>query len=180
MALIIVIGIIAPEPEAKPESGGTQDSIQTIEETPPVPVYDPNEAGTSRLEPAPFGLPIVHDDIEIRILAVVRGWEDGGLFNNPDPEHEWIAVRINLKYIAPPDDTKRYSVSDFRITGSQGLIYDEWFTPDTEKPLNSGEFFGGAEISGDIVQQVRQDDSNLVLIYSPAFKGSRYISLEAP
>ena len=46
--------------------------------------------------------------------------------------------------------------------------------------LNSGEFFGGSEVIGSIVREIHKDDRDLVLIFSPSFAGSRYLSLEDP
>ena len=90
-------------------------------------------------------------------------------------------VKLRLRNQGDPDKTKRYHTSDFRIVGSRGIIYDDWFiTPNTGLNLGSGEFFGGGEVDGNIVQQVHQDDDELTLIYTPAFRGSRYLSIEKP
>ena len=149
---------------------------------------DPDESskdiilGTDRLNPVPLYSSVVHSKIEITVMEVTRGWDAGtvgGLFASvPDDNHEWIAVRLRLRSLVAKDETDRYSPTEFRITGSRGIIYDEIFTPDTDLPLKSGEFFGGGEIIGDVVQQVHKEDGQLVLIYSPIFEGSRYLSLE--
>ena len=104
-----------------------------------------------------------------------------GPFASLDSDHEWVVVRLHIKNPGSADKTQRYNTLDFRIVGKRGIIYDDWFpAPSTDTPLDSGEFFGGGEVPGDIVQQVHIDDGDLVLIYSPSFQGSRYLSLEKP
>ena len=76
------------------------------------------------------------------------------------------------------DEPDHFNELYFRITGKRGIIYDDIFTPNTDNPLGSGDFFGGGEITGDVVREIHKNDGELVLIYSPTFKGSRYLSLD--
>lgn len=148
-------------------------------QAPPTPTSIPS--GESRSEPAPYGYPVVHSGIEVTVLDVTRGIDLPDIFTPLDEGNEWVVVNLRLRNQGDPDKTKRYHTSDFRIVGSRGIIYDDWFiTPNTGSNLGSGEFFGGGEVEGNIVQQVHQDDADLTLIYAPAFRGSRYLSIEKP
>ena len=62
------------------------------------------------------------------------------------------------------------------MVGSRGVIYDDWVsTPRGD--LGSGEVFGGGVVEGTVIRQVHKDDTDLVLIYSPTFRGSVYLAL---
>jgi hypothetical protein len=184
LALIIVLAIVVPTGKDRKPSDG-QPSAVSVPNSPtstltpvPTPAYRPDRAGRSRSDPAPFGLPVVHRNIEITVLRVDRSWSGASLLSSLNPDQEWIAISLRLKNLGNPDKTENYNPLYFRVTGARGIIYDKWLTPETLNPLKSGEFFGGAELTGDIVQQVHKDDTNLVLIYSQPLLGSRYLSLE--
>ena len=75
------------------------------------------------------------------------------LFFEPSEGHEWVAVTLRLRNVGSGrDETDYYNDFEFRITGKRGIIYDDILSPDTDRPLGSGEFFGGGEITGDIVR----------------------------
>jgi hypothetical protein len=61
--------------------------------------------------------------------------------------------------------------------GSEGTIYDNTGC-DNGNLLESGELFGGGAASGDIICEVDQADTNLVLIWSADWGVSQYFSLE--
>ena len=179
LTFLIVVGILAPAPDDA-ETGFIEVAESTIapaDKQLAQPEYQPNTAGESKSEPAPFGLPIIHKEMEVEVTGVVRGWQADTSFFSTDEGHEWVLVFLRLKNLGSEDKTKSYNRIYFRVTGAKGLIYDKILVPETPYPIGSGEFFGGAEISGDIVQQVRKDDTDLILIYSPPFQGSRFLSL---
>ena len=157
-------------------SGSGTDDRKNLSEPPP------DTLGATRSNPVPRGSSVTHENIEVTIFEMVRGWDqensDSIFASPPDDGYEWVVVRLLLRNVGEKDLTENYSSTSFRITGARGVIYDELFTPDTNIPLGSGEFFGGGEVVGDIVQQVHVDDDDLVLIYSPIFEGSTYLSLE--
>ena len=144
----------------------------------PTPIPD----GKKRTEPVPYGHPIVHSGIEITILEVTRGWYANTVtYESPDAGNEWVVIELRLRNVGDANKTEYYSVINFRLTGRQSVIYEESLfdrTPDPDYPLGSGEFFGGAEVTGEIVLQVNKEDRDLVLIYPPPFSGARYMSLE--
>lgn len=161
-------------------SSAAQADALSSDSAPPTPT--PIPSGESRSEPVPYGYPVVHSGIEVTVLDVTRGVDLPDIFTPLDEGNEWVVVKLRLRNQGDPDKTRRYHTSDFRIVGKRGVIYDDWFiTPNTGSNLGSGEFFGGGgEVAGNIVQQVHQDDGELTLIYSPAFRGSRYLLIQKP
>jgi len=54
-----------------------------------------------------------------------------------------------------------------------------FFLSTLDDALESGEFFGGAEVTGRIVQEAGIGESDLILIWDPGLGSSaRYLSLE--
>lgn len=180
VVLIVVGAVISPSSGEGTENtapiGKAMEKVVT--QPKPSPTYNPLRAGKDKLAPTPYGQPVIHHDIEVVVTDVVRGWSGGGPFINLDPDHEWVVVSLQLRNLGAANKTKRYNPLEFRLTGARGVIYDKWLTPDSASPLGSGEFFGGATVTGSIIQQVHTQDTDLVLIYSPPFQGSRYLSLE--
>ncbi len=171
LPLGIIISIVGGSDE--PATLGPTDAPGELQDT-------TGNLGTVPTNPVPFGTPVVHSGIEITVLEVRRNYPESMLFFEPKEGHEWITVTLRLRNVGSSrDETDHYNSSEFRITGSRGVIYDTLLTPDTDTPLGSGEFFGGGEVTGDVVQEVAIGDSDLVLIYSPPFEGSRYLSLES-
>ena len=85
---------------------------------------------------------------------------------------------LRLEAVGDPNKSYRYNTSEFRLVGDKGVIYDNWITvPNSD--MGSGEFFGGSNVEANVVRQIHKDDTNIVLIYSPAFGGSRYLALES-
>ena len=140
---------------------------------------DRTDIGKSPTAPFAYGVPIVHAGIEVTVLEVRRDYPEDAPFFEVKEEHEWIAVTLRLRNVGGSrDEPDHYNELYFRITGKRGVIYDDIFTPNTDNPLGSGDFFRDGEITGDIVREIHKDDGELVLIYSPTFEGSRYLSLE--
>ena len=172
----VLITAFGSTPSTATSANRTAEPTAVLSPTPtPIP------SGKTRSEPIPYGYSTIHSGIEIAVLDVTRGANlSDSLFASLDEGHEWVIVKLRVANPGSPDKTQRYNTLDFRIVGKKGVVYDDWFTPDTDTSLGSGEFFGGGEVVGDIVQQVDEDDSELVLIYSPSLRGSRYLSLEKP
>ena len=126
----------------------------------------------------PRGYSITHDDFRVTIVDVTYSSSEGGIFTSLEENHVWAIVDLRLEAIGDPNRSYSYNTIHFRLVGDMGVIYDEWaFVPDGD--IGSGEVFGGAIVEGSIIRQVHEDDTNLVLIFSPPFGGSRYLALEA-
>ena len=164
-------GATSDDPVASRESGAPAESAKS----PPTPA----DMGKSPTNPLAYGVPIVHRGMEVSVLDVKRNHPTPSTFFEPKEEHEWVTVTLRVRNVdGDRDKAKHYNHLDFRITGRRGLIYDNIFAPNTDTPLGAGEFFGGGEVTGDVVREVHKDDGELVLIFTQTFHGSRYLSLE--
>ena len=162
--------------------GDTDNPAVSTEATSPeraASTPDRADLGKSPTSPFEYGVPVVHRDIEVTVLDVKRNHPTPSTFFEPKEEHQWVTVTLRVRNVDDDrEKAKHYNDLDFRITGRRAVIYDDIFTPNTDTPLGSGEFFGGGEVTGDVVREVHKDDSELVLIFTKTFHGSRYLSLE--
>ena len=168
----MVIVTPTPRPTAVPP---TATSVPT-----PIP---PSLAGMAYQNPAELGEAVVADNnIEITAVGVTRGaWptiQQANRYNDPPREgYQYILVHAQAKNLGPSDLTKKISLSDFRVTGSSGVIYQNASVAiDTTL---KGEFFGGGVLEGDIPYEIPMDESNLILIYDSGDEtAARWLALE--
>ncbi len=173
MLLVIITAVVSSVGNDEPEVSVAGD---TSPQAPPSTLDVPD--GKTRTSPLPRGYSITHDDFKITILDVIYSTEEGGLFTSLEENHLWAIVGLRLEATGDPNRSHSYNTINFRLVGDMGVIYDEWaFVPDGD--IGSGEVFGGAKVEGSVIRQVHEDDTNLVLIFSPAFGGSRYLALES-
>ena len=134
--------------------------------------------GTERTNRVPLGYSVTHNNLKITVLEFFYIADDGGLFAILEENHRWSRVNMQIEAVGGPNQTYRYNTKDFRLVGDRGVIYDDWvLAPDGD--MGSGELFGGGKLQTGIIRQVHKDDTNMVLIYSPGFAGSRYLALES-
>ena len=134
--------------------------------------------GTERTNPVPLGYSVTHNNLKITVLEFFYIADVGGLFAILEENHRWSRVNMQIEAVGGPNQTYRYNTKDFRLVGDRGVIYDDWvLAPDGD--MGSGELFGGGKLQTGIIRQVHKDDTNMVLIFSPGFAGSRYLALES-
>ena len=107
----------------------------------------------------------------------------------------WLVIEVQLRNVGNPNQTRIFKPTHFKVAGGSGAIYEvadvppkkqrKWhsFAERWEKHLgkrylDSGEFFGGSELTGHLIARVAPEDDDLVLIYSPVSRESRYLSLK--
>lgn len=175
MAIVIIVIVISAlaggggsdEPEVNVADDGATGSPSDTAEVPD---------GKEKTNPLPRGYSIVHNDLRLTILDASYSTSEQGVFTSLEEDHIWATVKLRIEALGDPNDTFTYNTIDFRLVGDRGIIYDDWaFVPDGD--MGSGEFFGGSEVETSVIRQIHEDESNVVLIYSPAFKGSRYLAL---
>ena len=155
---------------AVPTATATNTPVPTATATPVVP------DGKSRTAPIPRGQSVTHDDFKLTITDVSYSTAGEGFFAELEEGHVWAYVSLRIESTGDPDKTYSYNTINFRMVGSRGVIYDDWVsTPRGD--LGSGEVFGGGVVEGTVIRQVHKDDTDLVLIYSPTFRGSVYLAL---
>ena len=134
--------------------------------------------GKERTNPLPLGYSVTHNNLKITILEFFYIADEGGLFATLEENHRWSRVNLRIEAVGNSNQTYRYNTKDFRLVGDRGVIYDDWvLAPDGD--MGSGELFGGGTLQTGIIRQVHKDDTNMVLIFSPGFAGSRYLALES-
>ena len=158
--------VVSVVPEAEVGPMGSESDLSKVPD------------GTERTNPVPLGYSVTHNNLKITILEFFYIADDGGLFAILEENHRWSRVNMQIEAVGGPNQTYRYNTKDFRLVGDRGVIYDDWvLAPDGD--MGSGELFGGGKLQTGIIRQVHKDDTNMVLIYSPGFAGSRYLALES-
>ena len=178
---LLVVVVVLMFLYAWPVSETTVVSVVTVAESGPMgSESDLSKVpdGTERTNPVPLGYSVTHNNLKITILEFFYIADDGGLFAILEENHRWSRVNMQIEAVGGPNQTYRYNTKDFRLVGDRGVIYDDWvLAPDGD--MGSGELFGGGKLQTGIIRQVHKDDTNMVLIYSPGFAGSRYLALES-
>ena len=134
--------------------------------------------GKERTRPLPMGHAITHNDLNVTVLDVSYSSEQNGTFASIEDDHVWAVVKLRIEAVGDPNKAFGYNTIDFRLVGDRGVVYQDWAQA-PQIDMGSGEFFGGANLEATVVRKVHEDDENMVLIYSPAFKESRFFALEA-
>lgn len=153
-----------------------------LRNTPPSPTLV--SPGLTYHNPAPLGGAVVADnDIEITVLNVMRGaWSEVQQANRGDllrKGYQYVLIQAQAKNLGPADKIKEIGTSDFHVTGSRGVIYGYGFHRSCAGKPFRGEFFGGGTIEGELVFEVPEDETNLILIYDPGVEStSRWLALE--
>ena len=146
------------------------------------------DIGLERNTPAPRTEKVITEDWEISVLEVIRGDEAWAMvyetnkFNDPPEEGmEYIAVKIQARYIGIEDRAENIDNSSFKTTGSASVLYDRPYVigPDPELSVS---LFPGGEYVGWVIVQAAKGETGLMLVFEPLFdisnKNQRFISLE--
>jgi len=168
---IVVVGIIlffvgvftTPTPEGV--------SPTPPSETPPAT----SEVGKSRLNPVPFGSSLTYGDQRVTVLGSQQLTEID--WSSPDEGNVYLAVKIKVDFLGDPSKTNYLSKSDFDVVGNSGYVYEyEWFV-DTATPLEGGDYYGGATTSGDLVYEISQNETDMVLIWHCGLLAERFLEI---
>ena len=170
----IIMAVLATGGDGDEREAGVADN----ESTGSSPGVDGVPDGAERTNPLPRGHSIAHDGLELTVLDVSYSSEENGSYAPLENRHVWAIVKLRLKAVGDPNKSHSYNTIDFRLVGDRGVIYNDWVEA-PKSDMGSGEFFGGANVEANVVRQVHEDDDNIVLIYSPAFEESRFLSLES-
>ncbi len=153
--ILAVVGVVV---------GVTQEAPPTV------------EVGESRLNPIPFGSSVTYVDEQVTVVNSKRVTEIG--WSTPDAGNIFLIVNVKVDFLGDPTEKKHYlSTSEFRVVDSGGHIYDAEWLVETDAPLKSGEFYGGATTSGDLVYEVEGQETNLVLIWNCGLGVDRYFEI---
>ena len=145
-------------------------------------------AGKERITPASREDKAITEDWEFSIKEVVRGddalkkVQEANQFNElPADGFEYIAVKIQVRYISVEDKAANIDKYFFKTTGSENVLYDAPSVVDPNPSLNASLYPGG-EYEGWVVLQVARLETGIILVFEPLFDFSgnnrRFISLE--
>jgi hypothetical protein len=94
-----------------------------------------------------------------------------------------VLIDVRVEHTGEDEETLSVSGSDFELTGSRNLVYDNF---DHDCGFYSdqidGEMFPGGSLEGSVCFEVPQDETGLILIVAPFFsfddEDKRYLALE--
>jgi len=163
--MFIVGGIMLPEPEAI--------SPETPSGTPQA------EIGKSRLNPVPFGSSLTYGDQRVTVLSsqqltqIGTGW----LADTPKEGHIYLVVKLKIDFLGNPSKIHHLYEWDFDVVGDSGYVYEYEWLVDTDTPLEGGDYYGGATSSGDLVYEIKQNETNIVLIWHCGLIAERFLEI---
>jgi len=170
--MFIVGAITFTEPEAI-SPGTPSETPAATSEAPAAGV------GKSRLNPVPFGSSLTYGDQRVTVLdsrqftQIGTGW----LADIPKEGHIYLAVRLRIDFLGDPSKSYHLYKSDFDIVGNSGYVYEYEWLVETDNPLNEGDFYGGATTSGDLVYEVNQNETDMVLVWHCSFSTDRFLEI---
>lgn len=194
--LVLVMATLAcgestPEvrvPEATPQPGEAQPTAPPAATATERPAPTPTTAplGSSRSNPAPVGAEVTINDMTFRIVELTRPADNivaaGNMFNaTPEPGNEYVMVTISAVCNKSSDQTCQVNpYLDFKLTGSSGSVREpEMMIAGVAGLLEDSEFFGGATVTGGMIFEVAQGETDLILIYKPFLSVSEaYLAVE--
>lgn len=148
---------------------------------------DPNDLGSDRAEPVPFGENLVTETWEIRVLEHVRGQEaldrvmEANQFNTPpEPGMEFVIVRVNARNVGTDPEAAWINSFSFGMTGSSNQIFETAIVVEPDPGLDF-QVYPGGEVNGWFTIAVPIEEQNLLLVFEDwlSFFGEpRYMALQ--
>ncbi|HDQ71921.1 MAG TPA: hypothetical protein ENN19_07470 [Chloroflexi bacterium] len=171
-------------PTATPAVDVTITPDQPTQQAPPfaTPFLDA-APGSSRENPVPSGSSIDVDDMTISINRTIRPADEivasANPFNpTPQLDNEYLMMSVTLTCNKDSDDVCSIYLSRLTVVGSTGIRREpEVMIAGLPNLLSTQEFFGGAQLDGDIIFEVGQGESDLLVVYEALFGDSVYIAL---
>jgi len=139
----------------------------------------PSEVGKSRLNPVPFGSSLTYGDQRVTVLSsqqltqIGTGW----LADTPKEGCIYLVVKLKIDFLGEPSQIHHLYESDFDVVGDSGYVYEYEWLVDTDTPLEGGDYYGGATTSGDLVYEIKQNETNIVLIWHCGLVAERFLEI---
>ena len=156
------------EPTSMPESTDT-----------PAPTATIGPLGETRDQPYPVDAVVdIGDDMQLSILSVTRPANEevhqANQFNDePATGLEYAMLRLRVQCNKSTNDKCSFSGWYLHMVGADGTVRDDASVASIPDDLDSTtEFFGGANIEGDMVFLIPEADTSVVLFYEPLFSDS--------
>lgn len=158
----------------------TSPTPEGVSPTTPSETLPPtSEVGKSRLNPVPFGSSLTYGDQRVTVLSSQRLTQigTGWLADTPKEGHIYLVVKLKIDFLGDPSKIHHLYEWDFDVVGDSGYVYEyEWFV-ETDTPLKSGDYYGGATTSGDLVYEISQNETDMVLIWHCGLLAERFLEI---
>lgn len=179
-------------PGATPSTASTSPastSNQVASTSVPNPTKTPKPTntpvlGTTRDNPLPGGQGVDLGNMTLTITNITLPADQelarGSMFNStPAPDQEYAIVEIQVQCNKSTNDKCSFLPSYLEAVGADGQLRErEIFISGIVGEMEpSYEFFGGSNISGNLVYLFPKDDQSVVLSYESLFGSPIYISL---
>lgn len=178
LALTLACGS-TPQVRTVQPSGATEVSVSTTEPgvvatEMPAPTIVPTTAplGSARSNPAPLGTEVDIGSFTLSIGEVVRPANariaEANTFNSdPEPGNEYLMLVLNATCNKGFDESCSIApIYETSLVGSTGVIREpEIFIAGIDNMFESGEMFGGVTLTGWLVFEVAEGETDLILIY---------------
>ncbi|MEX0750156.1 MAG: DUF4352 domain-containing protein [Dehalococcoidia bacterium] len=148
----------------------------------------PSGPGRSRGEAVAIGESVITNDLQLTVLnvnpdAAAEVIAEDDFVAPPSAGNRYVLIRLRAEHAGEGEETRSVSGSDFSLTGSRDLVYDnfEHGCGFYSGEIN-GEMFPGGSLEGAVCFEVPADETNLILIAAPFFSfddgDKRFLALE--
>jgi len=120
---------------------------------------------------------ITFDGKEVTVSDIERKWNSGNEFVAPETDNEFVRAKVTIKNNS--DSEAPYNTFDWKIQNSDGVIKDistAQFSADGA--LDSGELAPGGKVSGFLIFETPDADSDLTIRYEPSFWSDKKIEIK--
>lgn len=138
-----------------------------------------SDVGKSRLNPVPFESSLTYDDQRVTVLSSQRLTQigTGWLADTPKEGYIYLVVKLKIDFLGDPSQIHHLYEWDFDVVGDSGYVYEYEWLVDTDTSLEGGDFYGGATTSGDLVYEIKQTETNMVLIWHCGLVTDRFLEI---
>lgn len=152
------------------------DQIQLPPPPPPVPPPPdgPDQAtwGESRTTPVALNYGLTYGDHKLVVQAAERFDKIGS--QTPETGKTWLVVAISYECLSPCD----FDVGYLRVVGDSNRIYEACLDVKTRHPLQSSEHYGITRVSGYVVYDIDQTETDLMLMWNCDRGVERFFELD--
>lgn len=144
-------------------------------------------AGTSRTEPAEFGVKIFEKPWEAEVLEIVRGDEayealmEANTFNDPPSDgFEYILLKLYVRNLSTVEEAKAIDGSMFHVTGEDNVLYRYPYVVEPEPELDA-RLYPGGDWTGWLAYEIAVGEENLLLAFGNVYdlgEEGRFLALE--
>ena len=144
-------------------------------------------SGTSRAQPAEFGIRIFEEPWEFEVLEVVRGEEaynallEANTYNDPPQDgFEYVLLKLRVRSLGTAEKAEEIGGSMFHLTGDNNVLYRYPYVVEPEPELEI-RLYPGGEWTGWLAYEFGIGEENPLLVFGDIFdldETGRFLALE--